>query len=210
MAMLIMIYFPCGSSNLVLEYYVIVHCFWKIAGLYCNRYMCKNFVFYFIFLSKVPRNPRATIMQRMSDMLTRWLDGNLRQNQETDPAGSQDQPDQATARTEEEPVDTSTEAQSSSLAGAVTQSSESVESSMEPVQNYSSNGVESMGERLQGNSAMGTQSESEMQEVNYFHDLPLVPSVEGQITKKQEDMVCENSKGSRDTEKTLNGMCVLH
>ena len=148
-------------------------------------------------------------MQRMSDMLTRWLDGNLRQNQETGPAGSQEQPDQAIARTEEEQVDTSTEAQSISLAGAVTQSSESVESSMEPVQNNSSNGVESIGERSQGTSAMGTQSESEVQEVNYFHDLPLVPSVEGQITEKQEDMVCDISEGSRVTEKTLNGMCVL-
>ena len=152
-------------------------------------------------------------MQRMSDMLTRWLDGNLRQNQEADPTGSQEQPDQATARTEE-PMGTSTEAQSSSLAGAVAQSSESVESSMEPVQNNSSNGVESVDERLQGTSAMGIQSESEVQEVNYFHDLPFVPSVEGQITKKQEDMICEISEGNisegnRDAEKTLNGMCVL-
>ena len=148
-------------------------------------------------------------MQRMSDMLTRWLDGNLRQNQETDPTGSQVQPDQATARTDEEPVGTSTEAQSSSLAGAVTQSSEFVESSMEPVQNNSSNRVESMDERLQGTSAMGTQSESEVQEVNYFHELPVVPSVEGQSTEKQEDMICEISEGNRDTEKTFNGMCVL-
>ena len=148
-------------------------------------------------------------MQRMSDMLTRWLDGNLRQNQEADPTGSQEQPDQATARTEEEPVDTSTEVQSGSLAGAVTQSSESVESTMEPVQNNSSNRVESMDDRLQGTSAMGTQSESEVQEVNYFHDLPVVPSVEGQSNEKQEDMVCEISEGNRDTEKTLNGMCVF-
>ena len=148
-------------------------------------------------------------MQRMSDMLTRWLDGNLRQNQEADPTGSQEQQDQVIAGTEQEPVGTSTEAQSSSLGGAVTQSSESVESSMEPVQNNSSNRVESMGERLQGTSAMGTQSESEVQEVNYFHDLPILPSVEGQITKTQEDMICEISEGNRDTEKTLNGMCIF-
>ena len=147
-------------------------------------------------------------MQRMSDMLTRWLDGNLRQNQEGDSAGTQDQSDQASAGTEQEPVQESTSTQSVSAAESLSQSSDSRENEILPVQNNLSEGVEPVCERLQGTSAIETQSVSENVIDSHLNEQFVEHLSEGQSCDKQEEMVYEFSEESRDTEKNTNGNCL--
>ena len=86
------------------------------------------------FSLAAPRNPRATIMQRMSDMLTRWLDGNLRQNHANDSTGSQSEPGQQGIGANQEPAQEQTGAQSLSTAETVSPSNENVVNETLPVQ----------------------------------------------------------------------------
>lgn len=67
-------------------------------------------------------------MQRMSDMLTRWLDGNLRQNHSDDSTEMQPHPDQAGLRTALEPMEDQAGAQSVSSVETVSHSNENIES----------------------------------------------------------------------------------
>ena len=61
-------------------------------------------------------------MQRMSDMLTRWLDGNLRQNHANDSTGGQSEPAQQSSEASQEPAQEQTGAQSVSSAQTGAQS----------------------------------------------------------------------------------------
>ena len=77
-------------------------------------------------------------MQRMSDMLTRWLDGNLRQNHANDSTGNQSEPAQG-AEANQEPSQV-TGAQSISSVQTVSTSNESVNETL-PVQQTVDNNV---------------------------------------------------------------------
>ena len=96
-------------------------------------------------------------MQRMSDMLTRWLDGNLRQSQADDSAETQ--PDQASG-TEQEPVAGQSGAQSDTMVENVSQSDETTESVSEQSALQSDIAVESDTQPNRNEEPVGEQSDA--------------------------------------------------
>ena len=96
-------------------------------------------------------------MQRMSDMLTRWLDGNLRQSQADDSAETQ--PDQASG-TEQEPVAGQSGAQSDAMVENVSQSDETTESVSEQSALQSDIAVESDTQPNRNEEPVGEQSDA--------------------------------------------------
>lgn len=96
-------------------------------------------------------------MQRMSDMLTRWLDGNLRQSQADDSAETQ--PDQASG-TEQEPVAGQSGAQSDAMVENVSQSDETTESVYEQSALQSDIAVESDTQPNRNEEPVGEQSDA--------------------------------------------------